>query len=138
MGSGNLIFKWVFYYALIGHLSKILIWKLDACTSFSSIFPYFPPKPKRAYPFTLPPTPKRNFWPTTWLTSKLIFSFFSFRSQEEISFQHLFFYSSSSPFSFLLSFFSFRFRPILNLLLGLLLFPLRFVQKKEFHSNFYF
>ena len=96
----------------------------------------FFPKPRRAYPFALPPTPKRNFWPTTRLTSKLIFSFFSFRSQEEISFQHLFFTLPLS-LSFLLSFFSFRFKLILNLLLSLLLFPLRFVHKKEFHSNLF-
>ena len=38
LGSEDLIFKWVFYYALIGHLSKILIWKLDTCTSKSYPF----------------------------------------------------------------------------------------------------
>ena len=104
LGSEDLVFRGFFYYALIGHLSKILIWKLDACTSFSSIFPYFPLKPKRAYPFTLPPTPKRNFWPTTRLTSKLIFSFFRFVHKKKFHF-NIYFLLFLFPFLFF-SFFS--------------------------------
>ena len=87
LGSEDLISEWVFYYALIGHLSKILIWKLDTCTS-------------KSYPF-----PQNLSAPTP----------------------SLYLLPQSETFGLLL-----------GLLLSLLPFPLRFVQKKEFHSNFYF
>ena len=86
LGSEDLVFRGFFYCALIGHLSKILLRKLDACTS-------------KSYPFSQnlsAPTPSLYLLP------------------------------QSETFGLLLS-----------LLLNLLLFPLRFVQKKEFHSNFY-
>ena len=96
LGSEDLIFKWVFYYALIGHLSKILIWKLDTCTS-------------KSYPFSQnlsAPIPSLYLLPQSetfglllGLLLNLSFLFFvSFTRRNFISTFIFYSSSSSSPF----------------------------------------
>lgn len=112
------------HYTLIGHLSKILVWKFDFCTSFSPTFHLSFPQNLARLPLRSTPYNKaRTFGSEVGLLlSLLLFPLHSVQKKKFHSNPYSnFIYFYPLPFSLSLSFFSFplfrfRFRFILTLI----------------------